>query len=362
MKIALVHEMLHKFGGAERVVRKFADFYPESPIYTNFYDKELTDKWFSGKKIHPSYLQRYYEWFKNPKFFVGKMAGAFNQFDFSSYDLVISSSSAFAHTIKTGSKTKHISYVHSPMRALWDNTHKFQREQSAIMKLPVASLLSDLRILDYYAADRADLLIANSKHVQKRIAKFWRQESKVIYPPVQVNKYKPRQGHEDYFLMLTALTPFKRIDIAIRAFNKLRRRLIIIGDGAQRKVLESIANSNIEFLGFKEDAMAREYMENCRAFIFCNEEDFGIAPVEAMAAGKAVIAYGVGGVTESVQPGISGEFFYEQTPEALIDAVTKFMLNEKNYDSKKIRKIADQFDESVFEREFKRTVKEVMMK
>jgi len=358
MKIALVHEMLVKLGGAERVVRKLLDMYPRSPIYTLFHNKKNTEEWFKKTKIHPSYLQRYFEIIKSPKWMIARMPEAIEQFDFSKFDAVISSSSAFAHGIDS-EKVKHLCYCHSPMRYAWDYTHEYTKNMSAPMRLATAYMLTGLRIWDFQTASRPHKVIANSKHVQKRIAKYWRRDAEVIYPPVKVKSFKPTAGHEDYFLIVSALTPFKKIDLAVQAFNKVGRKLVIIGDGAQRKVLEDMAKPNIEFLGRKEDPVVREYMQNCRALIFPGEEDFGITPVEAMAAGKPVLAYGVGGVLESVEAGKSGEFFDEPTVDSMLDGLMRLMLNEKHYDHKQIRKNAERFDESVFEEKIKKAVKEI---
>lgn len=358
MKIALVHEMLVKLGGAERVLRKLLDIYPNSPVYTLFEDKKVTHEWFKGTKIHPSHLQKYYEAVKSPKWLLPKMANAIEQFDFSKFDTVISSSSAFAHGIKTG-EVKHLCYCHSPMRYAWDFAHEYTKYMSSFMRLVTANLLTDIRVWDYQTSSRPHKIVANSSHVQKRVAKYWRRKAEVIYPPVNVTAFTPTAGHEDYFLIVSALTPFKKIDLAVSAFNKVRRKLVIIGDGAQRTVLESMAKPNIEFLGRKSDETVREYMQNCRALIFPGEEDFGITPVEAMAAGKPVLAYGVGGVLESVEAGKSGEFFSEPTEASLLEGLTRLMVNEKHYDYKQIRKIAERFDESVFEEKIKKAVKEI---
>lgn len=356
MKIALVHEMLVKLGGAERVVRKLLDMYPKSPVYTLFHDKKATNEWFKKAKVHPSYLQRYYEIVKSPKWLLSKMSRAIEQFDLRKFDAVISSSSAFAHGIKTD-EVKHLCYCHSPMRYAWDYTHQYTKKMSAPMRFATANLLTDIRIWDFRTASRPHKIVANSKHVQRRIAKYWRQDSEVIYPPVNVKAFEPTAEHEDYFLIVSALTPFKKIDLAVNAFNKVGRKLVIIGDGVQRKMLESMAKPNIEFLGRKPDPVVSEYMQNCRALVFPGEEDFGITPVEAMAAGKPVLAYGVGGVLESVQAGKSGEFFSELTEESLLDGLLRLMMNEKHYDYKKIRKIAERFDESVFEEKIKKAIK-----
>jgi len=356
MKIALVHEMLVKLGGAERVLKSLADLYPKAPIYTLFHDKKRMKDWFGDKKIHPSNLQKWYKLGIKPKYLLSKMPKAVEKWNFGHFDVVISSSSAFAHGIKTEKNTKHICYCHSPMRYAWDFTHEYTKNYSPFMRYLIANKLNKIRQWDFMTSSRPDVLITNSKHVQKRIQKYWRRDCEVIYPPVDVKRFTPTKHHEDYFLIVSALTPFKQIDLAIRTFNKIGRKLVIIGDGAQRDYLQSIAKSNIEFLGYKEDHAVRDYIENCRAFIFAGEEDFGITPVEAMAAGKPVLAYGAGGVLESVQAGVSGEFFSHPTPESLEDGLARLLANENSYDIQKIRSIAEQFDKSVFEERMKKLI------
>ena len=362
MKIAIVHEMLIKLGGAERVARQLLNLYPKSPLYTLFQDHKKTEAWFENDIIITSKLQAYFEKIKSPKWLLGKLPRAIEAFDFSEFEVVISSSSAFAHGINTNEKTKHICYCHSPMRYAWDYTHEYTKNMSPLMKLAVGSLLKEIRVWDYETSKKPDVILANSKHVKERIEKYYRRKAQVIYPPVNVKAFKARKNHEDYFLIVSALTPFKRIDLAIEAFNKLGRRLVIIGDGAQRKILQSMAKENIEFLGRKEDSVVREYIENCRAFIFPGEEDFGITPVEAMAAGKPVLAYGLGGVLETVKAGVTGEFFTRPTSDSLIQGLTRLMLNEKKYNYKKIRQHAERFDAEVFEEKIMKLVSKVIGK
>ncbi len=358
MKIALVHELLLKLGGAERVLRQLLDIYPQSPVYTLLHNPKKTEDWFHGERIYTTNLQKYYKILNSPKYLLPKMIKAIESFDFKNFDLVISSSSAFAHGINT-KEVKHICYCHSPMRYAWDYTHEYTKNMSFIMRYISSSLLKDIRLWDYKIANRPHKIIANSKHVQKRISKYWRQESQVIYPPVNIKSFIPSPSHEDYFLIVSALTPFKRIDLAIQAFNKIGRKLIIIGDGSQRKLLESMSESNIEFLGRKSDKVVREYMQNCRAFIFPGEEDFGITPIEAMASGKPVLAYAVGGVLESVEAGISGEFFKEATVESFLDGLMRLMLNEKKYSYKQIRKNVERFECSIFEEKIQKIIKTI---
>ena len=357
MKIALVHELFIKMGGAEKVVEKLAEMYPKSPLYTLVKDEKKFEPWLKQRQVITSPLQKIFDRLNHPKWLLGKMPKAIESFDFSEFDAVISSSSAFAHGLKTNKEVKHICYCHSPMRYAWDYTHQYTQGMSFPMQLGVARLLNEIRVWDFESSNRPDVMIANSQHVQKRISKYYRRASDVIYPPVKIKDFKATKDHDDYFLIVSALTPFKRIDLAIEAFNKLGRHLVIIGDGSQRKILESMAKDNIEFLGRRSDEEVVEYMQNCRAFIFPGEEDFGMTPVEAMAAGKPVLAYGAGGVLESVIEGETGEFFSELTPQSLTQGLTRLLLNEENYDHKKIRQQVEKFDEAIFEEKMRKVVK-----
>lgn len=351
MKVALVHDFLIRLGGAERVLAALCELFPESPIYTLLYDEKKVGAVFPRENIRTSRLQNLPSFLKkNHKYLLPWMPQAVEEWDFSGFDLVLSSSSAFTHGILTPDHTRHICYMHSPMRYAWDWTHEYIKEQGLglVKRAAVAALLKKLRMWDQTVVDRADMFLANSQNVRQRILKYYRRDSAVIYPPVDIGSFKIGKTSEDYFLIISTLTPYKRIDLAIQLFNKIRRRLKIIGDGPQKEFLQNISGSTIDFLGFKDDALTAEYLKNCRALIFPGEEDFGITPVEALACGKPVLAYGIGGVTESVIPGVTGEFFMEPSVESMEEGLARLMKNEHTYSPQKCRTQAQKFSKEVF--------------
>lgn len=362
MKVAIVHDFLLKLGGAERVVKALADMFPKAPIYTLLYDENAVGSVFPKERIKTSFLQNYPKFLrKRNRFLVHQMPRAIEELDLDGYDLVISSSTAFSHGLITSLKTKHLCYCHSPMRYAWDWANEYREENNlhGLRGLLYAPLIKYLREWDRIASDRPDEYIANSGTVQQRLKKYYDAESEIIYPPVDVERFRARDHSENYFLIVSTLTPYKKIDLAVQLFNKIGRKLVIIGDGPHQKYLENIAGENIEFLGFKDDKTVKEYMENCRAFIFPGEEDFGITPVEAMACGKPVLAYGKGGLTESVISGKTGEFFFEPNVESMEDGLARLMYNEKFYKPKTIRAHAFLFSREVFEKKLMQKIRKL---
>jgi glycosyltransferase involved in cell wall biosynthesis len=283
---------------------------------------------------------------------------------------VISSSGAWAKGIVTKLNTIHVAYIHSPMRFVWDYNERYLREKGKKPGLIGRFILSYLRLWDRLAAARPDYLIANSRYTQERIAKYYRRESKVIYPPVDINdkeqgtndkenvKYQTQDA--EYFLIVSRLSTYKKVDVAVEAFNKLGFPLVVIGEGEQKKHLEKIAKSNIKILGWQEDEALDEYYKNALAFIFPAEDDFGITPIEAMLRGVPVIAFRKGGALETVEEGITGEFFDVQTPEILADGVRRFMENKEKYDKNIIKARTEEFSEERFKREFEEYIKKIM--
>ena len=357
LNVALVHDFLIRLGGGERVLKTLSEMFPQAPIYTLLYDEAKVRHVFPREKVIPSKLQNLPEIIrKNHKYLLPLMARAIEEFDFSKFDLVISSSGAFAHGIITPSKTQHICYSHSPMRFAWDWTHEYMEEQRAgrIKRFLAAKIMKKIRMWDCLAGARPDRIVANSINVQRRIQKYYRRDSTVVYPPVDLSRFKTSKSGEDFFLIVSNLSPFKKIDLAIQLFNKIRKRLVIIGDGAQMEYLKNISGDTIDFLGYKDDEATAEYMKNCRALIFPGEEDFGITPVEAMACGKPVLAYGVGGVKESVVAGVTGEFFAEPTVASMEDGLGRLIKNELSYSPTACHNQARKFSKEIFEDKMKK--------
>ena len=355
MKIALVHDYLIRFGGAERVFLNLYKIFPKAEIFTILYNKDKMGKYLSDAKIHTSFLQNFPFSLKRHRWLAPLMPTAVESFDLRNFDLIISSSSSFAKGLIIRPNAIHICYCHNPARFLWDYASQYDGGPAFFKKL----LFHYLRIWDRSAANRVDYFIANSKTTAARIKKFYNREAKVIYPAVKT-VFKEPSSSSKYFLIVSQLTPYKRIDLAIDVFNKLELPLVIIGQGRDRKRLEKMAKHNVKFLGWRSDKIVRRYLQNCTAFIFPGEDDFGIAPVEAMLFGKPVLAYRKGGVTETVLEGITGEFFDDLATESLADGLRRLIMNIDNYSPLVIRKTAEKFSQERFEKAIKEFVIEVV--
>ncbi|MDD5039737.1 MAG: glycosyltransferase [Patescibacteria group bacterium] len=348
MKIALVHDHLNQLGGGERVLKALCEMHPEAPVYTLIYDPIGTQHRFDEYTIKQSFISHFPFARKKFRWYLPMMVPATESYDLSGYNVVFSDSSGLAKGVLTPPKTLHICYCHTPTRYLWSDHNeiidKFERKRL----IGRASQLyrSYLRIWDRLAADRVDRFIANSKFVAKRIQKYYKRDSVVINPPVNTDRFSITDSQDDYYLMITRLRPYKRVDIAIQAFNKLGLPLYIIGEGEDEDRLRSMAGPHIKFLGFVSDQKIAEYYSRCKAFIHPQEEDFGITCVEAMASGRPVIAYGSGGALETVVPGTTGVLFDEQSWEAIADTVIHF--KPENFDSAMIRQHAEQFSVARF--------------
>ena len=327
MNVAIVHDWLNQIGGAESVLEVLHEMYPQAPIYTSMYAPGRMPAGYGAWDIRTSFMQRLPGVASHHQAYLPLYPLAFEQFDLSGYDLVVSNASGFCKGVITRADAVHLCYCLTPSRFLWAYPDYVARERlGRLPRLLLPPILSYLRMWDRLAADRVDAFAAISTAVQRRIRKFYGRDSVVIYPPVGEEAFQPVASPEEgeYFLSVGRLIPYKRVDLAVRAFNELGLPLLVIGDGRDRPRLERLAASNIRFLGRVSGEEKRRYLAGCRAFIFPAEEDFGIAPLEAQAAGKPVIAYAAGGALDTVREGVTGTFFHEPTPESLAQAVRRF--------------------------------------
>ncbi len=350
LKIAIAHEWLTTLGGSERVVAALLELYPGAPVYTTFLSSRNLPPEMLSWDVRTSFVQKLPFLRRISQKYVPLFPLAFESFDFSSYDLVISSSSACAKGILTGPATTHICYCHSPLRYAWEPwlDTRFQGANK-VLKAGNDVLLHYLRLWDRLAADRVDYFIANSRNVAAKIGKYYRRDAAVINPPVDVEAFPAVKETEDYFLVVSRLVPYKRVELAVEAFNRLGLPLKIAGDGPGRERLQAAAGPGIEFLGYVSEAELPGLIGRARALVFPGEEDFGMVPVEAMAAGRPVIGFGRGGLLETVVDGETGLFFPEPAAAALVKAVQRF--EEMSFDAARISKHAARFSRERFQRE-----------
>jgi len=351
MNIAIIHDWLTGFAGAEKVLLELIKIYPEADIFTSVFDDRKI-KQIPRDRVKVSYLQKAPGSLGNRQLLIPLMPRAFENFDLSKYDLVISNTSSVGKGVITRPETPHICYCHTPTRYLWESNLDPRASGSFLND----RISHQLRIWDRLAAMRPDYFIANSKNIQQKIRKYYRRESEVVYPPVEVGRFKvaDKKDIKDYYLCSGRLIGYKRVDLAIAAFNDLKKPLFIIGNGPEEKRLRAIAGANIKFLGRVSDVEQAKYYREARAFIFPANEDFGIVPLEALASGRPVVAFNAGGARETIIEGISGTFFSEQTPQCLIDAVRNF--NPDHYHSQRLRQRAMDFDQAIFRKNFKDTI------
>jgi glycosyltransferase involved in cell wall biosynthesis len=351
MKVALVHDYLNQMGGAERVVMAFHEIFPDAPVYTSIYDPQRVDPAFQKMDIRTSFMQKLPLVTKHHQPYLPFYPFAMENLDLRGYDLVLSSSSAFGKGVITRPETMHICYCHTPMRWCWNYEEYVEREHlGKVARTILPFMITGLRVWDQTSALRVDHFIANSPIVADRIKKYYRREAAYIPPPVDANRFSfdPDTIPEDYFLVLSRLVPYKRIDLAIQACNKLQLPLVIIGGGRDLDRLKHMAGPTIRFMGRLSDEEVIYYITHCRAFLFPGEEDFGITPLEAQACGRPVIAYGAGGALASIIDGVTGMFFQEQTVESLAAVLASF--HEHAFDPYVIHNHALEFDTPLFRR------------
>ncbi len=359
-RVGLVHDWLPVYAGAERVLEQMISVFPESSLYSliDFISEE--DRAFlQGHEVETSFLQHLPFAERCYRYYLPLAPIAIEQFDLTDHDVVVSSSYAVAKGVITRADQLHVSYVHSPIRYAWDLYHDHLRDGglSGLRGAVARIVLHYLRIYDVSTAPRVDLFVANSKHVARRIWKTYRRPAQVIYPPVDVERFSLREKKDDYYLTMSRLVPYKRVELIVKAFSEMPdKELVVIGDGPEYDAIEKHAGPNVTMLGYQPDDAVTYYMERARAFVFAAEEDFGIVPVEAQACGTPVIAYGRGGIQETVLPGVTGVFFPEQTVEHLKEAVNEFERIRPQLNPEDIRAQAERFGVPVFRKAFSRLV------
>ena len=356
-RVAIVHDYLVDSGGAERVVIALHEQYPDAPIFTSVMDAQTTFADFRAMDVRTSFLQRLPVRKSNYKLLLPFFPLAFESFDFSEYDIVISSASAFAKGVVTPSEALHICYCYTPPRFAW-RFHEYvaQEQIGRIRRAFIQFILPSLREWDFVAAQRVDFFVSVSQATARRIRKNYRRDSVVIHPPVAVESFAPSDEIGDYYLIVSRLAPYKRIDIAVQAFNELRLPLKIVGAGIDAARLQKMASPNVEFLGHVPQNRLADLYSRCRAVIFPGVEDFGIVPLEANAAGRPVIAYAAAGALETIVDGVTGTFFHEQTPTALAQAVCA--TDVTRFDTRALWQHAEQFSQTRFKERIANFVEE----
>ncbi|EIV2084996.1 glycosyltransferase family 4 protein [Klebsiella aerogenes] len=367
INIGIVADWLVTYAGSEKVIKEFIDVFPSSELYSVVdFLSDSNRELFSGKKAKTTFIQKMP--FAKSKYqkYLPLMPLAIEQLDMSGHDVVLSSSHAVAKGILTGPDQLHISYVHSPIRYAWDLQHQYLRESglSEGLKGFIAKyLLHKIRIWDYRTANGVDHFIANSKFISRRIHKVYGRSSDVIYPPVDVNNFTLNENKDNYYFTASRLVPYKRIDLIVDAFNEMpEKKLVVVGDGSEMDKIKSKAKGNIEILGYQPNNIMQKHMQNAKAFVFAAEEDFGITPVEAQACGTPVIAFGKGGVLETIIPegnqNPTGVFFDKQEPGSIIESVNKFESMQDLFEPIECRRNAEKFSEERFRTEINKYIRD----
>lgn len=369
-RVAVVHEWLGPYGGSEHVVASILEIFPEADLFGLVHDPvALKGTPLEGVKTQTTFLQSLPGAASNYKLYLPLMPLAVEQLDVRSYDLVISSNHAVSKGILTHAGQLHISYTHTPMRYAWDLYLDYLEDsgtERGIKSLLARPVMHYLRLWDAAAANRVDAFVANSSHVARRIGKLYRREARVVHPPVDVQRFRADLPREDFYVAVSRFAPYKKMALIVEAFTRMKKPLVVIGGGPEFEKVRRSAGPGVKLMGHQPDEVVADYLQRARAFVFAAEEDFGIAPVEAQAAGCTVISYGRGGVRETVvahpDEGATGMFFDEQTPEALEQAVRAFEDHENEFSPEACRRNAERFSREWFRREFESVLGELWEK
>lgn len=355
-RVAIVHYWLVGMRGGERVVERLLHLFPDADIFTNVYDPRKTSATLNKAQINAGFVDRLPFAKRLYQYYLPLMPMALEGFDLGDYDLVISSESGPAKGVITRPDAMHLCYCHSPMRYLWDHYHQYRTESSPLARAAMPLMYNQLRQWDVTSSARVDHFVANSSFVQQRILKFWRRDSEIIHPPVDTSHFIRSDSIDDNYLWVGQMVPYKRPDLAVEAFNANGLPLTMVGTGSMLKKLRAVAEPNITFIDRLDFASLKRAYARCKAFIMTAEEDFGITPVECMASGRPVIAFGRGGARDSVVPGVTGIFFEEQTPHSLIDAVEAMEYFLKHFDPQAALDQAALFAPEQFDRKIRSLV------
>ena len=347
-KVAIVHYWLVTMRGGEKVVEELCRLYPQADIFTLVCDRNRISPLLKEHDIRTSFLQRIPGAKQHYTKLLPLMPFALEHLDLQDYDIVLSSESGPAKGVITRPDALHICYCHSPMRYVWDHYHVYRKDLGRIGRFVLAATAPFIRAWDVTTAARVDAFVANSQHVANRIWRFYRRKASVIHPPVTVDDFEPNGRPGEFYLCAGQLVTYKRVDLAVRAFTRSKKRLVVIGEGSQIAALRKIAGPNIEFMGYQPFPVLKDHLARCRALVFPGEEDFGILPIEAMASGRPVIAYDAGGARETVSSDQVGIRFAEQTEESLNEAVERFEAVEEMFDQDAIVEHARGYSAAVF--------------
>jgi glycosyltransferase involved in cell wall biosynthesis len=356
--LALVHDWLNQLGGAEDVLETLVRMFPHAPIHTSMYWRAGMPSAYQSWDIRTTWMDRLPGIYRRHQPYLPLYALAFAQLDLSGYDVVLSNKSGFCHGVQTG-KSLHVCYCLAPTRYVWDLDEYAAREAlPRVIKAALRPLIALLRRWDYQAAQRVDRFVAISREIQDRIRRYYGRESVIIYPPVETERFQPASTHDDYYLIVSRLIPYKRIDLAVRAFTQLGLPLVVVGSGRDREALEELAGPTVTFQGRVPDEELPDLFARCKAYVLPGTEDFCISPVQAQAAGRPVIAFGAGGALDTVVAGKTGMFFHDASPEGLAAAVRGF--DPDVLDPHACRANAERFAAGVFEEKLGRFIEQAL--
>lgn len=364
MKVAIVQEWLVTVGGSDKVVKAILDVFPDADIYTLVAKKDVCEELgIPWEKVHTSFIQKMPLGTKKHRAYLPLFPFAIEQFDLRGYDVVISSSHCVAKGVLTKADQLHICYCHSPIRYCWDMYNEYLEEshlEKGLKSWIVRLMLHPIRQFDAIAGNRVDYYISNSDYVGQRIRKTYRRKATTIHPNIDISHFELCEDKQDYYLASSRLVAYKKIDTIIEAFNQMPdKKLVVIGGGPNLEAYRKLAKSNVTVMGYQPFDVLKEKMQHAKAFVFAADEDFGMIPIEAQSCGTPVVAYGHGGSLETVNGGKTGLFFYEQTPEAVVEAVNKFeVMGSQPFSPKDCRQWAERFSEERFKQEIKEFVEE----